>query len=86
MYVYQFYICAALENLIVMKNVLVLGALAFIGLSSCKKDWTCTCTTTTYGETVSESSIIENATWHEAEEECFEGSYMNSISTRSCFI
>jgi hypothetical protein len=28
-----------------MKNVLLVSALALLGLSSCKKDWTCSCET-----------------------------------------
>lgn len=29
-----------------MKKVMIFGAIALFGLSSCKKDWTCECTTT----------------------------------------
>lgn len=39
-----------------MKKILLVGALAFIGLASCKKDYTCECKDST-GAVVSSSTV-----------------------------
>ncbi len=54
-----------------MKKVL-LAAVILGGLSlvSCKKDYTCTCTTTDDGEVFAESSTTINATKGDAEDAC----------------
>ncbi len=86
MYAYQLFIFAAFEKLTLMKKVFVLGTLALIGLSSCKKDWTCTCEVNSFGITVSGSSTIENATRSDAKEACDEGDYVTSVATSECSI
>ncbi|MBU0489444.1 MAG: hypothetical protein KKA07_02510 [Bacteroidetes bacterium] len=53
------------------KIAFVLGTafIAAIALSSCKKDWTCECSLTSAGTTLTTSSTI-NATKKDAQEAC----------------
>lgn len=53
-----------------MKKVLLFGAFALLTLASCKKDWTCTCTSSIGG---SESSTISDMTKSDAKVECDSG-------------
>jgi hypothetical protein len=55
-----------------MKKVMIFGTFALLALASCKKDYTCTCTTTAGGVSASESVTL-NATKSDAEEACNEG-------------
>ncbi len=56
-----------------MKNfTILLAAIAFFAIS-CKKDYTCTCTLTSAGSTVSNSTVI-NGTKKDAKETCENGS------------
>lgn len=55
-----------------MKKVMIFGTFSLLVLASCKKDYTCTCTTTTGGVSASESVTL-NATKSDAEEACNEG-------------
>ena len=59
-----------------MKKVIRIAAFAVLGmvaLSSCKKDYTCTCTATV-GEISSSASTTLNATKADAKEACEAGS------------
>lgn len=55
-----------------MKKVLVLSAVAMIALASCKKDYTCECTTEINGETLTSASEIKDAKKSDAEDACNE--------------
>ncbi|MFT5859735.1 MAG: hypothetical protein ACI865_001839 [Flavobacteriaceae bacterium] len=55
-----------------MKKVLVVATFAAFGLISCKKDYTCTCTTTSGGQSGTSSSTTINDTKKNAEELCDE--------------
>jgi hypothetical protein len=55
------------------KIVLSLATISLLALTSCKKDWTCECTTTTMGVSASASTTI-NDTKSNAEEACEQGS------------
>ena len=52
---------------ITMKKVLVLGLFGAMALASCKKDWTCKCTSSIGG---SSSSTIADMTKKDAKVEC----------------
>jgi hypothetical protein len=58
-----------------MKRLLSIAAVtvALVSLSSCKKDYTCTCTVDFMGEPISTSTTI-NATKGDAKEACEAGS------------
>lgn len=72
-----------------MKKVIGITAFTVLGmvaLSSCKKDYTCTCTSTVLGISSSVSTTI-NATQSDAEEACEGGtSSVVGISSTSCSI
>ena len=53
-----------------MKKYIGLGVFALILFTSCKKDWTCTCTSSIGG---SSSYIIEDQTKSDAKAECDSG-------------
>ncbi|MBD3637294.1 MAG: hypothetical protein HUJ25_08085 [Crocinitomicaceae bacterium] len=55
-----------------MKKVLIFGLIVGgFALTSCKKDWTCTCTSDDgQGNTTSSSTTIQNATKSDAEAAC----------------
>jgi Ni/Co efflux regulator RcnB len=69
------------------KLVLSIAALALVAttMTSCKKDYTCECTTTALGITVSEEKTI-NDTKKNAEAECDKGDLNVSGITTSCSI
>jgi hypothetical protein len=50
-----------------MKKVVLFGGLALLTLASCKKDWTCTCTSSIGG---SSSAIITDKTKADAKADC----------------
>lgn len=50
-----------------MKKVILFGAFALLTLASCKKDWTCTCTSSIGG---SESRTISDMTKSDAKVDC----------------
>lgn len=52
-----------------MKKLMILGV-GLLALASCKKDWTCTCTSSIGG---SESSTISDMTKSDAKVECDNG-------------
>lgn len=59
-----------------MKKALIFGTFALLGLASCKKDYTCTCTTTAegpQGTVTSSASATINDTKKNAETSCDEG-------------
>ncbi|MFK7783985.1 MAG: hypothetical protein AB8B56_02655 [Crocinitomicaceae bacterium] len=72
-----------------MKKVLFVGAFALLSLASCKKDYTCECTTSVAGISTSASATI-NDTKSNAEEACEAGSSSSTVagitSTVSCAI
>ena len=56
-----------------MKNlavVLLMAGFVSFGLSSCKKDWTCTCTTTVLGQTSTSTVTLKDLKKSEAEDAC----------------
>lgn len=53
-----------------MKKVLVLSAVAMIALASCKKDYTCECTTEFNGQTATSTAEIKDAKKSDAEDAC----------------
>lgn len=53
-----------------MKKVIFFGAVALMGLSSCKKDWTCECTTN-YGSVSNKYALpLTNQTKSSAKTNC----------------
>lgn len=72
-----------------MKKAMIFGTFALLGLASCKKDYTCTCTSTVAGVSSSASSTI-NDTKKNAEEACNEGDATSTVlgitSTVDCEI
>jgi hypothetical protein len=68
-----------------MKKVLFLGAFAALGLASCKKDYTCECTTTGMGTSITQTTTI-NATKKDATTACENGSSSVSGITTTCKI
>lgn len=69
-----------------MKKVLFLGAFAVLALSSCKKDYTCECTVTSGGLSVTSTTTI-NDTKKNATTTCENGSSsVAGISTTTCKI
>ncbi len=55
-----------------MKKVLLVGAVALLGLASCKKDYTCECTVDLLGVKTTSSTTL-NATKSDAKEACEAG-------------
>jgi hypothetical protein len=67
-------------------SVLAIAAIFTLGLSSCKKDWTCTCTTTVTGfGTTTVSGTIKD-TKKNAKEECDKGDATTSVGSTACEI
>ena len=63
-----------------MKKVLFVAALGMLTLASCKKDYTCECTTTIGGFSSSASTTI-NATKKDAKTACENGSNASTYTT-----
>lgn len=57
-----------------------LAALFIVGMTSCKKDYTCTCTV----DGVSTSATIEDASKSDAQDACDELDAINSLLGGSC--
>lgn len=68
-----------------MKKFIAIAALGVLTLASCKKDYTCECTTTALGLTASASTTINN-TKKKAEEACTAGSTTANGATTTCKI
>ncbi len=68
-----------------MKKIIAIAAMAVLVLSSCKKDYTCECTTTGNGQTATASSTVK-ATKKDAKEACESGSSSASGYTTTCAI
>ena len=56
-----------------MKKVLFIAAVAGLSLVSCKKDYTCECTVTSNGQSVSGSGATGKMSKKDAEAKCNEG-------------
>ncbi len=63
-----------------MKKVFLVVAVAFFGLASCKKDYTCNCVTTDTSDGSQITSSSETITDHksDAEAKCDEGDQTNN--------
>lgn len=68
-----------------MKKSIILGAFALIALASCKKDYTCKCTTTNGSSTASASTTITD-TKKDAEAACNEGDATYGSASVDCEI
>lgn len=68
-----------------MKKVLAIAVLGVLTLASCKKDYTCTCTASSGGMSVSQSTTI-NDTKKKAEDACTAKSTSASGATTTCAI
>lgn len=68
-----------------MKKIIAIAALSVFVLASCKKDYTCECTTTGNGQTATASSTV-NATKKDAKEACEGGSTSANGYTTTCAI
>ena len=55
-----------------MKKIILVGAVALLGLASCKKDYTCECTMDLLGVKTTSSTTL-NATKSDATEACEAG-------------
>ncbi|MFM7757968.1 MAG: hypothetical protein ACKO6J_03450 [Crocinitomicaceae bacterium] len=64
-----------------MKKLMIL-CVALLALASCKKDWTCTCTTS-IGE-ASSSTTIKDMTKSDANAECNSGDISAGVVTVDC--
>jgi hypothetical protein len=63
-----------------MKKVLFVAALGMLTLASCKKDYTCECTTTIVGFSSTATTTI-NATKKDAKTACENGTNASSYTT-----
>jgi hypothetical protein len=63
-----------------MKKVLFVAALGMLTLASCKKDYTCECTTS-YGGLSSTATTTINATKKDAKTACENGTNASSYTT-----
>ena len=68
-----------------MKKVFFLAAFAVLGLASCKKDYTCECTTTGSGTSITQTTTI-NGTKKDAKTACENGSSTVMGITTTCKI
>ncbi len=66
-----------------MKKVLFLGVFAVLGLASCKKDYTCACTSTVLGVSTTVTTTIKDKK-NDAKTTCEKGS--NSAAGITCAI
>ena len=66
-----------------MKKIIGITALAFITLVSCKKDYSCECTTTISGVSQSDTYTITDH-YSDAEAKCNNGDMSTSGSTTEC--
>jgi hypothetical protein len=68
-----------------MKKFIAIAALGVLTLASCKKDYTCECSSTVLGMTATASTTI-NDTKKKAEDTCTAGSKTENGVTVSCKI
>ncbi len=68
-----------------MKKFIAIAALGVLTLASCKKDYTCECTSTVFGISASSSTVITD-TKKKAEEACTAGSASANGATTTCKI
>jgi len=72
-----------------MKKVLLVAAVASLSMVSCKKDYTCECTVSTAGNSVTSTTVI-NDTKKNATDACEAGSSSTTVlgitSTSKCSI
>lgn len=73
-----------------MKKILLVAAVAGLAFASCKKDYTCECTTTSTAGGVSTSATVEAKTGKmkkaDAEKKCDEGDFTASSGSSSTSI
>ena len=67
-----------------MKKTLFVAAAAIFSLASCKKDYTCECTTTMNGEVFATTSATITAKKKDAEASCNSGNITTGTSSVSC--
>jgi hypothetical protein len=67
-----------------MKKIILLSGLTLLTLASCKKDWTCTCTSTSSLGTFSSSATIADMKKSDAKAECDSGDATASGVTVDC--
>ena len=68
-----------------MKKFILLAVVATFGLVSCKKDYTCSCTTTGTGGSVTQDVII-NGKKNDAKDACEAGNTSGGGYTKTCTI
>ena len=77
------------DKFLVMKRVffilLISGGFATV-FSSCKKDYTCTCTTTVGGVSTSTVHDLTNQTYRDADEACEKFEEDNGVSITNCHL
>ncbi|MFM7473724.1 MAG: hypothetical protein ACKO00_07385 [Crocinitomicaceae bacterium] len=66
-----------------MKKLMILCAV-LLALASCKKDWTCKCTSTTSQGTYSNSTTLSDLTKSDAKTECNSGDISAGVVTVDC--
>lgn len=75
-----------------MKKIMLVGAVAILGLASCKKDYTCECTITTdmssvnMGKSTSTVSSTINETKSKATTACEANNVTTAYTSASCKI
>lgn len=72
-----------------MKNMKILSVFAIalfmmILLSSCKRDWKCTCVTKIGDSETEISGTISDKTMKDAKEQCHQGNAESPLLTRKC--
>ena len=84
--------CKNYKTIYFMKKIMLVGAVALLGLASCKKDYTCECTVvtdmTSIGEGKSTSTISETIkdTKSKATEACEKSNVTTTYTTSTCKI
>ena len=68
-----------------MKKLFIVAVVASFGMVSCKKDYTCECTTTSGNSSITGTSTV-NATKKDAKTACENGSTTNGSYTTTCKI
>ncbi len=67
-----------------MKKIMFVGAFALLALASCKKDYTCKCTTEVSGGSPSTNSYTITDHRSDAEASCKDGSASGGGVTKTC--
>lgn len=68
-----------------MKKIIIVSALAVFALASCKKDYTCECTSTVGSETTTTSTTL-NGKKKDVEAACTAGNSTLALSNAKCEI